>query len=78
MQWNNKFVYPKSTRSIIQGSRHYSINDELLPSVSTIIKATESEEKKAKLAEWKNRIGHKQPVAEAQCTIISKSFYLEN
>ena len=46
MQWNNKFVYPKSSRSIVQGSRHYSINDELLPSVSTILKATESEEKK--------------------------------
>ena len=60
MQWNNKFIYPKSTRSIVQGSRHYSVNDELLPSVTTILKATESEEKKAKLAEWKNRVGHKQ------------------
>ena len=60
MQWNNKFIYPKSTRSIVQGSRHYSVNDELLPSVTTILKATESEEKKVKLAEWKNRVGHKQ------------------
>ena len=60
MQWNNKFIYPKSTRSIIQGSRHYSVNEENLPSVTTILKATESEEKKAKLAEWKNRVGHKQ------------------
>ena len=46
MQWNNKFIYPKSSRSIVQGSRHYSVNDELLPSVTTILKATESEEKK--------------------------------
>ena len=60
MQWNNKFIYPKSTRSIIQGSRHYLVNEENLPSVTTILKATESEEKKAKLAEWKNRVGHKQ------------------
>ena len=60
MQWNNKFIYPKSTRSIVQGSRHYSVNEENLPSVTTILKATESEEKKAKLAEWKNRVGHKQ------------------
>ena len=54
MQWNNKFIYHKSTRSIVQGSRHYSVNEENLPSVTTILKATESEEKKAKLAEWKN------------------------
>ena len=60
MQWNNKYIYPKSTRSIFQGSRHYSVNQENLPSVTTILKATESEEKKAKLAEWKNKVGHKQ------------------
>ena len=42
MQWNNKFIYPKSTRSIVQGSRHYSVNEENLPSVTTILKATES------------------------------------
>ena len=60
MRWNNKFVYPKSTRSIMQGSRHYMVNEENLPSVTTILKATESEEKKAKLAEWKQRVGHKQ------------------
>ena len=60
MQWNNKFIYPKSTRSIVQGSRHYSVNDELLPSVTTILKATEPEEKKAKLEEWKKRVGYKQ------------------
>ena len=60
MQWNNKFIYPKSTRSIVQGSRHYAVNEENLPSVTTILKATESEEKKAKLAAWKERVGHKQ------------------
>ena len=60
MQWNNKFIYPKSSRSIVKGSRYYSVNDELLPSVTTILKATESDEKKAKLAEWKNRVGYKQ------------------
>ena len=60
MQWNNKYSYPKSTRSIIQGSRHYAVNQESLPSVTTILKATESEEKKTKLAEWKQRVGHKQ------------------
>ena len=60
MQWNNKYIYPKSTRSIIHGSRHYSVNQENLPSVTTILKATESEEKKAKLEAWKQRVGYKQ------------------
>ena len=60
MKWNNKYNYPKSTRSIIHGSRHYAVNQESLPSVTTILKATESEEKKTKLAEWKERVGFKQ------------------
>jgi hypothetical protein len=81
MQWNNKFVYPKSTRSIVQGSRHYAINEESLPSVTTILKATESEEKKIKLAEWKQRVGHKQAEIisrEATSRGSSMHSYLEN
>ncbi len=58
MNWNNKFSYPKSMRSIVNGSRHYSINQEKLPSVTTILRATESEEKKASLANWKARVGN--------------------
>ncbi len=57
MQWNNKFSYPKSMRSIVSGSRMYDVNQEKLPSVTTILKATESEEKKASLANWKARVG---------------------
>jgi hypothetical protein len=80
MQWNNKYNYPKSTRSIFQGSRHYSINKENLPSVTTILKATESEEKKAKLEEWKKRVGYKQAEAiSKEATIRGSSMhdYLE-
>ena len=62
MQWNNKYIYPKSTRSIVDGSRHYAVNEERLPSVTTILKATESEEKKASLQAWKQRVGQKQAV----------------
>ena len=57
MKWNKKFIYPKSQRSLIQGSRHYDINDKLLPSVTTIISATQSEEKRQSLANWKARLG---------------------
>ena len=58
MKWNNKFIYPKSTRSIIGGSRHYALDGSNLPSVTTILKATQSEEDKAAIAAWKERVGH--------------------
>jgi len=57
LKWNKKFIYPKSQRSLIQGKRHYDIEQTKLPSVTTIISATQSEEKKQKLAEWKARLG---------------------
>ena len=57
MKWNKKFIYPTSTRALIDGKRHYSISDEKLPSVTTILQATQSEEKKRKLEEWKKRMG---------------------
>ena len=60
MEWNNKFTYPKSTRSIINGSRHYVLDGSNLPSVTTILKATQSEEDKAGIAAWKERVGHKE------------------
>ena len=57
MQWNNKFTYPKSMRSMVSGSRMYAVNQEKLPSVTSILQATQSEEKKASLANWKTRVG---------------------
>ena len=27
MKWNKKFEYPKSQRSLIEGKRHYDIDD---------------------------------------------------
>ena len=57
MKWNKLYNYPKTVRSSIDGVRKYSINDEKLPSVTTILKATESEDKKESLARWKDRVG---------------------
>ncbi|MDA9646168.1 hypothetical protein N9X11_01105 [Candidatus Pelagibacter bacterium] len=57
MIWNNKFTYPKSMRSMVSGSRMYAVNQEKLPSVTSILQATQSEEKKASLANWKARVG---------------------
>ena len=60
MEWNNKFTYPKSTRSIVNGSRHYNLGGSNLPSVTSILKATQSEEDKAAIEAWKERVGHKE------------------
>ena len=60
MQWNNKFTYPKSTRSIVNGSRHYNLGGSNLPSVTSILKVTQSEEDKAAIDAWKERVGHKE------------------
>jgi len=58
MIWNKKFIYPTSTRALIDGKRHYDVGtNEKLPSVTTILQATQSEEKRKKLAEWRKRMG---------------------
>ena len=58
MKHNNKFIYPKSMREVINGKRHYNINEkEKLPSVTTIISATQSADKTASLAAWRVRVG---------------------
>ena len=60
MNWNNKFNYPKSSRSIEDGMRKYLFGDERLPSVTSILQATKSEEDKAALENWKQRVGVQQ------------------
>ena len=57
MIWNKKFIYPPSTRSLVDGKRHYDITGQKLPSVTTILSATQSEEKKKSLANWQARMG---------------------
>ena len=57
MKWNKLYKYPKCTRSLIEGNRHYDINQEMLPSVTTIIQETQSDEKKASLANWRQKVG---------------------
>jgi genome maintenance exonuclease 1 len=57
MKWNKLYKYPKSTRSLIEGSRHYDVSNEVLPSVTAIIARTQSEEKKQSLQQWRERVG---------------------
>ena len=57
MKWNKQFEYPKSMRSLINDERHYEVGSEKLPSVTTILAATQSDEKRASLAKWKEKVG---------------------
>ena len=59
MKINKLYEYPKSMRSVINGGRHYDIDGAKLPSVTTILSACQSEEKKASLANWKAKMGDK-------------------
>ena len=68
MSWkiNNKFAYPKSMRSIYNGSRHYDVSGDKYPSVTNILAETKSQEDKDALNRWKREIGFK------EAAIISK------
>ena len=46
-------------RAVINGGRHYDIDGDKLPSVTTILSATQSDEKRQSLADWKARMGDK-------------------
>ena len=57
MKWNRLYHYPPSTRSTTDGIRTYAVGNEKLPSVTSILKATQSDEKRASLARWQARVG---------------------
>ena len=60
MKWNTKFNYPKSSRSNEDGMRKYLSGDEKYPSVTSILSLTKSEEDKASLELWRQRVGYKE------------------
>ena len=57
MKWNKRFDYPESIRSLVNDQRHYDVGEEKLPSVTTILSATQSDEKKASLSKWRQNVG---------------------
>ena len=81
MKWTNKFIYPKSTRSIEHGYRKYLLGEEKLPSVTTILSATKSEEEKAAIKNWQERVGFKEAnriKTEASSRGTSMHSYIED
>ena len=57
MKWNKLYTYPKTVRSSVDGVRKYSIGEEKLPSVTTIISKTQDPSKTESLDRWKLRVG---------------------
>ena len=57
MKRNSSYRYPKTVREMVEGQRHYILNEEKLPSVATILSATQSAEKRESLAKWRERVG---------------------
>ena len=55
--WRKEFIFPTSSRAIVNKERLYDIGQDKLPSVTTILAATQSEEKKASLEAWRQRLG---------------------
>ena len=57
LKWNKQFSYPKSQRELVMGQRHYAVDNQKLPSVTTIISQTQSKEKQDSLANWRAKVG---------------------
>ena len=60
MKKNNSYRYPKTQREKIEGKRHYVFDKEKLPSVTTILDATQSAEKREALAKWRESKGEEE------------------
>ena len=60
MKWNKKYTYPTSTRSLVNDERIYDVSQEKLPSVTTILSATQPQDKLDSIAKWKARVGHEE------------------
>ncbi len=57
MKWNKLYKYPRSVRETLKGGRHYDVNDEKLPSVTTILQKTQDPEKAESLKRWASKVG---------------------
>jgi len=57
LKWNKLYKYPKSKRELLKGDRHYDVNDEKLPSVTTILQATQDAEKAEGIKRWTQKVG---------------------
>ncbi len=73
-----RYPYGDVKRKTINGKRHYEGQGKFLPSVTTIISATKSEEDKKGLDAWRNRVG-KETAEEikSQAASVGNAIYKE-
>lgn len=62
----NKYDYKHYTRNDDHGSRTYNVENKKIPSVTTILSATQSKEKREALDKWRERIGYQEAQAITQ------------
>ena len=60
IKWNKRFDYLKPIREDGESGRTYLVNNEKLPSVTTILKHTRSKEAEESLARWRQKVGEKE------------------
>ena len=61
--WDRKYTYAKYERDDTHGPRTYAVGQKKVPSVTTILSATQSEEKKRSLDAWRERVGYQEAQA---------------
>ena len=77
----NKFEYKPMSRESVNGRRLYATPSGRLPSVTTILDKTKTEESKAALENWRKNVGHsraQQITTEAANRGTRMHSYLEN
>ena len=77
----NKYDYKKYTRNDGKGPRTYNVGEKKIPSVTTILSATQPEEKRKKLDEWRERVGYAEAAKVTQQAALRGTemhFVLEN
>lgn len=62
----NKYRYANYKRDDDHGPRTYAVKDKKVPSVTTILNATQSEEKRRGLDAWRERVGYQEAQAITQ------------
>ena len=57
--WNKKYTYSNLQKVTDRsGERHYSLDGEKVPSVTTILDKTKSQKAKDSLNAWRERVGY--------------------
>jgi hypothetical protein len=59
-KWENRYTYVNYKRDDDHGPRTYGVGEKKVPSVTTILSATQSEEKRKSLDAWRARVGYQE------------------